>query len=136
MNVRSMWAVSVPFLLLLSLSACVDRTPPLPGSEELTGLEPGADFEVVMALLPSGNGGEEGNTPGYRRMRYLIEGASVEVVWIHAQGSGGRFLDPRTDLNPLIFKDRALDGWGWSHFDRRSAEWGLRIPDAPGTQGS
>lgn len=136
MNVRIMWAASVLLLLLLSLSACGDRTPSPPGSEELAGLEPGADFEVVMSLLPPGDAGDEGNAFGYRRIRYLIEGASVEVVWIHPQGSGGRFQDPRTDLNPLIFKDRALDGWGWSHFDRRSAEWGLQIPDAPGTQES
>ena len=136
MNVRSMWAVSVPFLLLVSLSACGDRTPPLPGSEELAGLEPGAEFELVMSLLPPGEVGDVGNVSGYRRMRYLIEGASVEVVWIHRPGSGGGFHDPRTDLNPLIFKDRALDGWGWAHFDRRSAGWGLQVPDAPGTQES
>ena len=136
MSVRVLGAVSVPLLLLLSLSACGDRSPPPPGGEELAGLEPGAEFEMVMSLLPPGEVSDAGNVSGYRRMRYLIEGASVEVVWIHRQGSGGDFQDPRIDLNPLIFKDRALDGWGWAHFDRRSAEWGLQVPDVPGNQDS
>ncbi len=84
-----------------------------------------------MAILPQGELDDNGTVGGYHRGRYLIEGSNVEIVWIHRQGSGGAFQDPRIDLNPLIFRDRVLDGWGWSHFDSRSEHWDLPIPEGP-----
>jgi hypothetical protein len=31
----------------------------------------------------------------------------------------------RQSVNPVIFLDGGLDGWGWEHFDERAALWGI-----------
>jgi len=126
-----LWTLPALLLLALVLAACGDRTPPVPGSEELAEVEEGAAMAEVMALLPQGDLPENGTVQGYQRNRFLIDGANVEVVWVHAPGSGGTFDDPRLELNPLVFSGGTLDGWGWSHFDARSEEWSLPMPQQP-----
>lgn len=123
----------LPALLTLALIlvACGDRTPPPPGAEELAEVQEGASMSEVLALLPAGDLPENGTVQGYQRNRFLVDGSAVEVVWIHAPGSGGTFEDPRIELNPLIFVGGALDGWGWAHYDARTEEWSLPMPQQP-----
>ncbi|TVR67505.1 MAG: hypothetical protein EA422_00385 [Gemmatimonadales bacterium] len=128
---RSLFLLPALLLLALILVACGDRTPPPPGTEELAEVEEGASMSEVLALLPAGDLPENGTVQGYQRNRFLIDGAAIEVVWVHAPGSGGTFAHPRLELNPLIFVGGALDGWGWAHFDARADEWSLPMPQQP-----
>jgi len=117
--------------LLLALTACADPAPP--GQDVLAEMEPGTPQAEVMAQLPDGGLEETADrrvSHGYHLQRYFAGGGTVEVVWIHREGSDGQVEDIRTDLNPVIFRDEALDGWGWAHFDARSEEWSLGA--APG----
>ena len=127
----------IPFLFLapaflLVVSACGDTTPALPGSEALAEVEEGTPRDEVMALLPQGELDVEAQTlNGYRLNRYLADGSTIEVVWLHRQGSGGEFQEPRQDMTPVVFRDGALDGWGWAHFDERAEAWSLPVPETP-----
>ena len=132
---RSIVGLTTLLFLFVLLPACGDTTPPLPGSEALAEVEEGTPRDDVMALLPQGELDVEAQTlNGYRLNRYLTDGATVEVVWLHRQGSGGDFQEPRQDLTPVIFRDGALDGWGWDHFDERAEAWSLPVPEAPLTE--
>lgn len=126
-----------PFVLAIaiSLSACAEPPPPPPGQEILAEIEAGTPRADVMDRLPPGELAE-GETPrqlrGYRLERYFVEGATVEVVWLHRQGSGGEVEEPRTDLTPVIFREGVLEGYGWAHFDERAGAWSLASPGEPG----
>lgn len=134
-NVSSIRFAVAPSALLIFASVllvgCGESAPALPGEATLTEVEEGTPRDEVMALLPQGELSVEGTFEGYRRNRYLTDGRMVEVVWIHRQGSGGDFVEPRSDLTPVIFVDAVLDGWGWDHFDARAEEWSLPVPEAP-----
>jgi hypothetical protein len=120
---------------LLLISAC-ERTPAPPATDILETFESAsapATRDEVMAALPPG-----GLTPtpevaeaqlanGYLLDQYLIDGETVEVLWVHDPGEGRPTEAFRERLNPLIFRSGLLDGSGWEHFDRRAGEWG--IPD-------
>jgi hypothetical protein len=114
--------------LLGAVATGCERGPELPGSEILEGMETGTPRPEVLVALPVGPGvGEAGRlVVGYERDRYRIDGSGVEVLWVR-RGSEGPLtaLDP-ADVNPVIFRDDHLDGWGWSHFRARSEAWGLR----------
>ena len=128
-------AITATAALLLVLTACAD--PALPGQDVLAEMEPGTPQDEVLAQFPDGGLEETEDrrvTHGYRLQRYFAGGGTVEVVWIHHEGSAGQVEEPRQDLTPVIFRDEALDGWGWAHFDARSEEWSLSAPpgaDAP-----
>jgi hypothetical protein len=131
-------------LLLFTAAGC-DR---LPGAELLEPLEPGTPKAEVMALMP--HGGIASSDPmeapqlmqGYWFERYFIQGGIVEVVWIHDVEEGFPTDEFRSYLNPVIFREEVLDGWGWEHFDMRHEDWGIlerqptpgtvAIPDEPG----
>lgn len=125
----------VALLALVALPACADPPAP-PGQEALAEMETGWTRADVMDRLPEGDLAED-DAPrvleGYALERYFTDGANVEVVWLHRPGSGGEVTDARTDLNPVVFREGLLDGWGWEHFDRRAEEWGLRSPE-PATE--
>ncbi|CAN5688217.1 hypothetical protein BH23GEM11_BH23GEM11_13830 [soil metagenome] len=126
----------LPGLLGLLLVAGCGVTPPPPASEVLEALPTGAPRGDVLVALPVGPriGDADRLIVGYERDRYLVEGQTVEVLWVR-RGSDGPLVDlPRHDVNPVIFHDEHLDGWGWDHFERRAGEWSLRdrlIPAAP-----
>jgi len=123
----------VPVFLAFAffLTACGDTTPSPPGTDALAEVQEGASTSEVLSLLPAGDLPENGTVQGYQRSRFLIDGSAVEVVWVHAPGSGGTFEDPRLELNPLVFVGGALDGWGWAHYDARTEEWSLPMPQQP-----
>ncbi|MSR22588.1 MAG: hypothetical protein EXR92_03440 [Gemmatimonadetes bacterium] len=115
-------------LVVLSVASC---TPDLPGSAALSKLEIGAFRANVMDLLPPGGMvAPPDRSPflvldGYWRDQYLIEGKSVEVVWVHDPAQGFPSGDLRIGVNPVVFVDDRLDGWGWEYFDGRREEWKL-----------
>ncbi len=129
--------LAIPTLFLLA--ACGESPPP--GEEALAEVEEGTPKAGVMELLPAGDlsGLTEGGDPdprvthGYRTQRYFTGGATVEVVWLHHSGTGGEAEDPRTELTPVVFRNDALDGWGWAHFDARATDWGLSGPPGSGS---
>ena len=129
---RTSAGLAALLVLLFVLPACGDTSPALPGSEQLAEVEEGTPRDDVMALLPQGELDVEAQTlNGYRLNRYLADGSTIEVVWLHRQGSGGEFQEPREDMTPVVFRDGALDGWGWAHFDERAEAWSLPVPEAP-----
>ena len=124
---------------LLLILACEGPAPLLPGAEVLEAIEPGILQSEVMERFPDGGlqavpgagGATQSYRRGYRVDRYLIEGETVEVVWLHEPGAGRDIQDPRRELNPVIFRGNLLDGWSWTHFDARAEEWELTRPADP-----
>ncbi len=120
------------FVTAVTVFATASCTPDLPGSEALGALEAGAPRAEVLSVLPPGGiiasrvGDEALLANGYWRDQYFIEGRVVEVLWVHDPTRGFPAEDWRTRLNPVIFVDERLDGWGWRYFDRRREEWGIR----------
>lgn len=111
--------------LAFVLAGCGDG--PLPGSEVLEEVEPGTPQAEVLALLPAGPGVDEGQRMerGYKEDRFFTDGTNVHVVWMR-DGSSDPLVDlPRSRVNPIVFRDGVLDGWGWDHFDDRAEGWGL-----------
>lgn len=103
----------------------------LPAAEHLEPFTEGATQEEVLAALPDGgilatSSIEEPQiVDGYWMDRYFIEGGYVEVLWVHDTASGYPSAEFRQNLNPVIFRDGILDGWGWEHFDARREEWSI-----------
>jgi hypothetical protein len=121
-----------PFLLSLAVlalgaSACDAPTPP-PGQDVLMGFATGAPRPDVLVALPVGPGIGDADrmVVGYERDRYMIAGQGVEVIWVRRATDAALADLDRADVNPVVFREDQLDGWGWDHFDRRAAEWGLR----------
>jgi hypothetical protein len=114
----------------------------LPGTEVLQTVEPGTPKADVLALFPHGGiipsdpMDESQILQGYWFERYFVAGGTVEVVWIYDVEAGYPEEDFRSSLNPVIFREELLDGWGWEHFDLRREEWMLmeRRP-MPASQG-
>lgn len=131
-TISRIWLVAVFFLV-----AGCDQ---LPGTELLEPLQPGTTKAEVLALLPPGGivPANDMEAPqlmhGYWHERYFVDGGTVEVLWLHDVEDGYPEEDFRTHLNPVIFRDEVLDGWGWEHFDLRREEWRLveRLPAAEG----
>ena len=119
--------------MLTLLSAC--SGPPLPGSAELEQISVRTMQAEVISALPSGPR-EPGNgvLKGHRLERYFVGGGWVEVLWMESSSGVQMGADPRRSMNPVIFRDEILDGWGWDHFDLRSAEWGIQVPEIPGPE--
>jgi hypothetical protein len=118
----------LPGLLAVLILAGCGETPPPPAHEILETLPEGTPRADVLVALPVGPriGDQERLIVGYERDRYLVEGQPVEVIWVR-RGAEGQLVDlPRHDVNPVIFHDDHLDGWGWEHFERRAGEWSLR----------
>lgn len=99
----------------------------------MEALEEGAPRPDVLVALPVGPriGEESRMVVGYERDRYRIDGSGVEVLWVRRGGEGALHELDRNDVNPVIFRDDHLDGWGWSHFERRAEAWGLRDRTRP-----
>jgi len=141
--VKKVWKSTLPnprilkaLVALIALAATAACSAPLPGEEILKTFEEGAFRPDVLVALPVGQDGSLGDQQvvGYRRDQYLIDGAFVEVVWIRPRGEAPFEALTRKEVNPVVFRDDRLDGWGWKHFDRRHKDWGLRdrlIPEPP-----
>ncbi|MEX1256183.1 MAG: hypothetical protein WEG36_01070 [Gemmatimonadota bacterium] len=123
-------------LAILLLAGCEQP----PGAEILETFEPGAPKAEVLARIP--HGGVVASDPmeaplilqGYWFEQYFVDGGIVEVMWLHDVERGYPEEEFRRNLNPVIFRDEVLDGWGWSHFDRRQADWRI-IERQPGMVG-
>jgi hypothetical protein len=113
-------------LLLVGLAGC-GETPPLPGEEVLAEMEVGYGKQAVLNSIPEGPGVDQASNMehGYRVDRYFTGGRSVEVLWLRPESGESLVELGRTQVNPVIFVDQALDGWGWSHFDQRQADWDI-----------
>ena len=112
---------------LVVLAGC-DGTPPPPGAEVLETMASGTPRPDVLVALPVGPGVGDSTrlVAGYLRDRYMIEGEGVEVLWVRRTTSEPLEELGRRDVNPVLFRNDHLDGWGWDHFDRRAEAWGLR----------
>ncbi len=93
----------------------------MPQGEVLGALPPGGIAEDPRGIAPP-------ITHGYRVDRYFVEGFPVEVVWAHDPELGYPAGDFRSTLTPVLFRNAIFDGWGWTHFDSRAADWGLVAP--------
>jgi hypothetical protein len=118
-------------LPLLLAAACGPGEPSLPGSEALRALEPGTPKAEVLNALPYGplevTEGDRRVSWGHRRSMYLQAGESIEVLWVTAP-EGPEPEASRSTVNPVMFRNDLLDGWGWEHFEARRAELGLPVP--------
>lgn len=118
---------------LLLLAAC-GSSGGLPGAEALAGFEPGAARADVIAALPPGDLtptsriGDSQLDHGYLIDQYLVEGETVEVLWVHDPALGLPTEDFREHLTPVVFRGGVLDGVGWDHLDQRMADWGIPDP--------
>lgn len=129
----------LPWAIIAVLTACGEAEAPAPGTAVLEELDAGILQSEVMERLPDGGlraapgagGATQVYRQGYRVDRYLIEGETVEVVWLHEPGAGRDIEDVRRELNPAIFRGNLLDGWGWTHFEARAGDWGLALPADP-----
>jgi hypothetical protein len=123
-------------VLLFTLAGCGE----LPGTELLGTLEVGTPKAEILALLPEGGivPANEMEAPqllqGYWHERYFVEGQTIEVLWLHDVENGYPEDEFRRNLNPVIFRDDLLDGWGWEHFDLRREEW-LLVEREPALEG-
>ena len=129
---RLMGVTGFGAILLLALTGC-GESPPLPGEEVLAEMEAGYGKQAVMNSLPEGPGTDQASNMehGYRVDRYFTGGQSVEVLWLRPQ-SGGTLVElGRDEVNPVVFVDQTLDGWGWDHFDMRMDDWSLTDRTAP-----
>ncbi len=124
-HARSLAAVAA--LVAMVLGGC-EAAPQLPAQEILEEMEAGAPRPDVLVALPVGPrvGDENRMVVGYERDRYRVDGQGVEVLWVRRGAEGALHELDRNDVNPIIFRDDHLDGWGWTHFQSRAEAWGLR----------
>ena len=118
---------------VLLLAGCGSGTQALPGEAELEGLAADPEKTTVLEALPFGPLEGEGRSLlwGYRRSTYLVDGNTVEVLWVGPAAGAAPDAPVRGTYNPVIFRNDRLDGWGWAHFDERREAWSLPDPDAP-----
>jgi hypothetical protein len=124
-------------LVMVGVAGCgADEAPPvpLPGEEIFVSaqMEGALPLEFVMEHFPDG-----GITPseavvesaiihGYMADSYLIDGTTIDIVWLHEPAIGyPESGDLRTQVTPVVFRSKLLDGWGWEHLDLRAAEWSI-----------
>ena len=118
---------------LLVAAGCGSGSQALPGEAELEGLPADPEKTTVLEALPFGPLEGEGRSLlwGYRRSTYLVDGSTVEVLWVGPAAGAAPAAPVRGTYNPVMFRNDQLDGWGWTHFDERREAWGLPDPDAP-----
>jgi hypothetical protein len=121
-------------MLVMGAAGC--SSPPLPAEEILKTFETGAYRADVLVALPVGPDialGVDHQVVGHPRDLYLTDGGYTEVIWIRSITEVPVEALDRKDVNPVIFREDRLDGWGWRHFDQRRAAWGLqnRLEPAP-----
>lgn len=108
-----------------------------PWSEVLLGATaPGTSQDSVFVLIPEGDrewsrryAVEGGIVLGYPMQMSInsAAGGMIQTYWLnHAQAPYTG--DPRSDLNPIVFVEGALVGWGWSYFDEYAERLGLMTP--------
>jgi hypothetical protein len=122
-------------LLLVGTAGCGADEPEaisLPGDEVFVTMSGALPLDFVMEQLPdggitsSGDLLEEALVHGYLVDRYLVDGAKIDIVWIHDPAVGfPKTGDLRTQVNPIIFRNEQMDGRGWEHLDMRAAEWNI-----------
>lgn len=107
---------------------------PEPGADVLRQVEVGTlKGEVYRALGP----GPVDSTRfagrseyGYPQSRFLVDGETVEVIWIPQPGfTPGDSLDWR-GATPVLFRNIAMVGWGWDQVEPMAEQLGLTLPQA------
>ncbi len=128
---RPILSLPAALLLLLLAAGCGPQGPSLPGADALGPLEAGTPKSEVLNALPYGplevTEGDRRVSWGHRRSTYLHAGDAIEVLWVTAP-EGAEPEASRSTVNPVIFRNDLLDGWGWDHFETRRAEFGLPAP--------
>ena len=120
-NGEMFWMMSV--LLIGALWGC--GGPPLPGEAELELLSSRTvQSEVLNALARGDRPVGEGVLNGHQLDRYFVDAGWVEVLWLEPGGVVAA-AEVRGSVNPVIFLEGGLDGWGWDHFDERAGAWGI-----------
>lgn len=133
-SARSALAMGV-FLVVAALSGCgsdeVERIP-LPGDDVLATMSGTLPLAFVMEHLPAGGIAPSAEIPetglvhGYLVDPYLHDGDRIQIVWLHDPAvEFPAVADFRTQVNPLVFVNDVLDGYGWEHLDTRTAEWSI-----------
>lgn len=134
---RGSWATARALvgsaLLLVGVSGCgEDPPPPLPGEEIFATMQGALPLDFVMEQFPDGgvvrpaDMAESSVIHGYWVDQYLVDGQIVDIVWIHDPALGyPESGDLRTQVNPVIFRNQQMDGWGWEHLDQRTEEWDI-----------
>jgi hypothetical protein len=113
-----------------------------PWSEVLLGATaPGTSQDSVFVLIPEGSREwsrryevEGGVVLGYPMQMAInsAAGGMIQTYWLH-DAQAPYTGDPRSDLNPIVFVEGALVGWGWSYFDENAERLGLLLPVATET---
>lgn len=120
------------FSVALGLAAGCGGADPTPGAEALRSVEPGTlKGEVYRALGP----GPVDSTRfrgtveyGYPLEQFLVSGEIAEVFWIPPEDyAPGDSLDWRA-ATPVLFRNIALQGWGWDQVEPLAEEMGLVFP--------
>ena len=65
---------------------------------------------------------------GYPVTRFLVEGESVEVVWVPQEGYAPGDSIRWRESTPVLFRNIALLGWGWSRVEPLAEEMGIAFP--------
>jgi hypothetical protein len=105
-----------------------------PGSGKLEALKEG--MTTAQALEAMGNGPLTATSSdtmrvvgGYRRMRYLLNGADFQVLF--ARDLPGDVKEPvlQAKESPIVFRNDTLLGWGWRFYvDEAMAKYALPTP--------
>jgi hypothetical protein len=124
-------------LLVWGAGGC-SREPAFPAADILQGVGTGTlKGEVYRALGPGPVDSTQyaGRTEyGYPVGRYLVEGETVEVVWVPHRGYlPGDSLDWRGST-PILFRNIAMLAWGWEEVEPLAEEMGLVLPGMDGHQ--
>ncbi len=116
---KTLFVRSAAVLVILSAAACggADEA----GSAHLNGLKEGMTTSQALEAMGSGQlVGTSSDTMrlvnGFRRSRYLLNGANFEVVY--ASDLPGDVKDPvlQAKETPVVFRNDTLMGWGWKYY--------------------
>ena len=103
------------------------------GSARLRSLETGATRDQVLETIGTGPLAATGAdtlrlAQGHRTQRYIVNGATYEVIWYREEPGSLADDIERGRETPILLEADTLVGWGWSLYEKKAAEVGLPNP--------